>query len=50
MCFDCMWTVWVGRGWFVGGGRKFFVLEIKIKQRWDFLYFMGHFGKNNRGG
>ena len=32
----------------MGGGRKFLVLEIKIKQRWDFIYFLGHFGDNNR--
>ena len=26
-----------------GGGRKFLVLEIKIKQRWEFIYFLGPF-------
>ena len=44
---DCMG----GRGWFVGGGIKFLVAEIQIKQRWDFfLGFWGIFGKKSKGG
>ena len=39
-----------GRGWFVGGGRKFLVAEIQIKQRWDFFWFLGHFWEKIKGG
>ena len=44
---DCMG----GRGWFVGGGIKFLVAEIQIKQRWDFFFgFLGHFWEKIKGG
>ena len=42
--------VWEGEGGLWGGGRKFLVAEIQIKQRWDFFWFLGHFWEKIKGG
>ena len=42
------WVIWEGEGGF-RGREKILVLEIQIKQRWDFIQFMGFFKLNYWG-
>ena len=43
------WAIWEGEGGF-RGREKILVLEIQIKQRWDFIQFVGFLKLNYLGG
>ena len=50
MYFDFMWTVWVGRGWFVGGREKVFGFRNKNKMKVGFSLVYGDILGKIKGG